>query len=318
MSLPIDGAKWGSPFIVADKPVPRPGELPIAAFTPMSANYFETMGIRLLAGRAFSEAEMTDTPPVTVINELLARNLWPGENPVGKRLRQGNAASQAAWREVVGVVADVKLNGVVLEGPLQVYLPLAQRNSPNVGLVVRTAGDPLSAASAVERTIHSLDKDLPVKSRSMDQIMGNAIARERLTLTLLAGLALLALLLAGVGIYGVMSYAVAQRTHEFGIRLALGARTSDVLRLVIKQGMRLAGMGIVIGLAVALTLAKLMTSFSALLYGVKATDPATFALIALLLLMVASVGLLYPGAARDEGRSTGCIAKRVSRACIKQ
>jgi putative ABC transport system permease protein len=294
MSLPIDGAQWGSPFIMADKPVPPPGKLPYAAFIPISANYFEAMGIRLIAGRAFSEAEMTDTPPVTVINELMARNLWPGENPIGKRLRQGNAESQAAWREVVGVVADVKLNGVVMEGPLQIFLPLAQRNSSNVGLVVRTTGDPLAAAAAVERTIHALDKDLPVKSRSMDQIMGNAIARERLALTLLAGLALLALLLAGVGIYGVMSYAVAQRTHELGIRLALGARTSDMLRLVVRQGMRLAAAGVILGLAVALTLAKLMTSFSALLYGVKATDPMTLVLIALLLLTVALVACWLP------------------------
>jgi putative ABC transport system permease protein len=294
MSLPIDGANWGSPFILAEKAVPQPKDLPYAAFIPISANYFEAMGIRLLAGRAFTEAEMTDTPPVAVINELLARNLWPGENPVGKRLRQGNAESQMAWREVVGVVADVKLNGVVLEGPLQIFLPLAQRNSSNVGLVVRTAGDPLALASTVERTIHSIDKDLPVKSRSMDQIMGNAIARQRLTLTLLAGLALLALVLAGVGIYGVMSYAVAQRTHELGIRVALGARTTDVLRLVVGQGMRLAVAGVVIGLAAALLLAKLLTSFSALLFGVKATDPATFALIALVLLAVAFVACWLP------------------------
>src|SRR5262245_61166894 len=294
MSPPILGANWGSPFLVADKPVPRPGELPIAAFTPVSANYFATMGIQLLAGRAFSEVEMTDTPPVTVINEVLARNLWPGENPIGKRLRQGDAQSQAAWREVVGVVADVKLNGLVLEGPLQVYLPLAQRNSSNVGLVVRTTGDPLAATAAIERTIHTLDKDLPVKSRSMNQIMGNAIARERLTLTLLAGLALLALLLAGIGIYGVISYAVEQRTHEIGIRVALGAQTSNVLRLIIRQGMALAGVGVVLGAAVALALARLMTSFSALLYGVKPTDPATFMLIALLLLTVALVACWLP------------------------
>jgi len=294
MSLPILGANWGAPFTLADKPVPPPGQLPYAAFIPISANYFEAMGIRLLAGRAFSEAEMNDTPPVAVINELLARNLWPGENPIGKRLRQGGAESQAAWREVVGVVADVKLNGVVLDGPLQVFLPLAQRNSSNVGLVVRTTGDPLAAAPAVERMIHALDKDLPVKSRSIDQILGNAIARQRLTLTLLSGLALLALLLAGVGIYGVMSYAVTQRTHELGIRLALGAQTSDVLRLVVGQGMRLTCAGVAIGLAVALTLAKLLTGFSALLFNVKATDPATFSLIALLLLLVALLACYIP------------------------
>jgi putative ABC transport system permease protein len=195
---------------------------------------------------------------------------------------------------VIGVVADVKLYGMDQDAPLHIYLPLAQRNSSKVGLVVRTAGDPLALASTVERAIHALDKDLPVTSRSMDQLMGNAIARQRLTLALLAGFALLALLLAGVGIYGVMSYAVAQRTHELGIRLALGAQTSNVLRLVIKHGMGLAGAGVIIGLAVALTLAKLLTSFSALLYGVKATDPTTFALISLLLLAVALLACWIP------------------------
>jgi putative ABC transport system permease protein len=178
--------------------------------------------------------------------------------------------------------------GVDQEAPLHVYLPLAQRNSSTVGLVVRTMGDPLALASTVQRTIQSIDKDLAVSNfRSMDQLLGNAIARQRLTMALLAGFALLALLLAGIGIYGVMAYAVAQRRRELGIRLALGAQTSDLLQLLIKQGMRLAGLGIVIGLAVALMLAKLMTSFSSLLYGVKSTDPATFALIALILLMVA-------------------------------
>ncbi len=308
MSLPVDGSNWNSSFLVADKPLSPPGELLNAAFTPVSANYFDTMGIRLLAGRAFSEAEMSDTPPVTLINESLARRLWPGENPIGKRLRQGNADSQAAWREVIGVVGDVKLYGLDQPAPLHVYLPLAQRNSSIVGLVVRTAGDPLALAQTVERTIRSLDKDLPVRSRSMDQLIGNALARQRLTLALLTGLAMLALLLAGVGIYGVMSYAVTQRTHELGIRLALGAQTSDVLRLVVKQGMRLAVAGVVIGLTAALTLAKLLTSFSTLLYGVKATDPATFALIALLLLAVALLACYIP--ARRATRVDPLLALR--------
>jgi putative ABC transport system permease protein len=252
------------------------------------------MGIRLLEGRVFSEVEMTDLPPVTVISESLARRMWPGQSAVGKRLRQGNAESQAAWREVVGVVGDVKLYGLEQEESRQVYLPLALRNSSNVGLVVRTTTEPLDSASAVERAIHSLDKDLAVKNRSMDQIVGNAMARQRLALTLLAGLALLALLLAGVGIYGVMSYAVEQRTHEIGIRVALGAQTNNVVQLMIRQGITLAGVGVMIGVVTALALARLMTSFSTLLYGVKSSDPATFVLIALLLLAVAFVACWLP------------------------
>src|SRR5215510_14697270 len=294
MSLPMVGWNWGNTFTVADSPTSPPSEPHWATFTPVSANYFDTIGVRLLKGRAFSEAEMADSPPVTVINESLARSLWPNDNPVGKRLKQGSAESQAAWREVIGVVADMKWNVVDQDAPSQVYFPLAQRNSNFVGLVVRTAYKPLALASTVERAVHSIDKDLPVTSRSMDQLMGNAIARQRLTMALMASLAVLALALAGVGVYGVMSYAVEQRRREIGIRLALGAQTSDVLRLIVKQGMTLAGVGVVIGVAAALALAKLMTGFSSLLFGVKATDPTTYALISLLLLAVALLAALVP------------------------
>jgi len=291
MSLPIEGSAWDSPFMVADEPVPRPGAFPFASFTPVSANYFATMGIQLLAGRAFSEAEMNDTPAVTVINESLARQLWPGENLIGKRLRQGAADSQSAWREVIGVVADVKQKGLEQEAPLQVYLPLALRNSSSVGLVVRTEGEPLALAKGVEQTIRSLDKDLPLRSRSIDELLGNAMARQRLTLTLLAILAALALLLAGVGIYGVMSYAVAQRQRELGIRLSLGATARDVLRLALAQGLKLALLGLALGLAAAFAATRWMQG---LLYGVAPTDPLTFVGAALLLSGVALVACWLP------------------------
>jgi putative ABC transport system permease protein len=290
MSLPIVGWNWGNTFIVAD----RPAEKSWATFTPVSANYFETMGVRLLRGRVFNEAEMADSPPVTVINESLARRLWPNEDPVGKRLKQDSAENQVAWREVIGVVSDVKWSVVDQDAPSHVYLPLALRNSNFVGLVVRTTDKPLALASTVERAIRSIDKDLPVTSRSMDQLMGNAIARQRVAMALMASFAVLALALAGVGVYGVMSYAVEQRRREIGIRLALGAQTSDVLRLVVGQGMTLAGGGVAIGVAAALALAKLMTGFSSLLFGVKATDPATFAVISLLLLAVALLAAIVP------------------------
>jgi putative ABC transport system permease protein len=305
MSLPIVGWNWGSNFTVAD----RPAEKAWATFTPVSANYFKTMGVRLLRGRVFNEAEMADSPPVTVINESLARRLWPNDDPVGKRLKQGSAESEAAWREVIGVVSDVKWDVVDQDAPSHVYLPLAQFNSSFVGLVVRTTDKPLALASTVEQAIHSIDKDLPVTSRSMDQLMGNAIARQRLTMALMASFAALALALAGVGVYGVVSYAVEQRRREIGIRLALGAQTSDVLRMVVKQGMTLAGAGVAIGVAAALALAKLMTGFSSLLFGVKATDPATFTLISLLLLAVALLAALVP--ARRATRVDPMVALRV-------
>src|SRR5262249_9832035 len=254
--------------------------------------FFRAMGIRLLKGRVFTEADAADKPNVTIINETLAARLFPGEDPIGKRLRHGLPEWNTPWREVVGVVADIKLNGVDLETPLQAYLPLAQESENFLGLVVRTSGNPLNLAMQVEQTIHTIDKDLPVfEARSMDQLMGSAIARQRLTLVLLLGFASLALLLAAVGVYGVISYSVSQRAHELGVRVALGAQTGDVLRLVIGQGMRLTLGGIALGLLSAFALTRWIET---LLFGVRATDPLTFAVISLLLAGVALLACYLP------------------------
>ena len=291
MSLPLQGASWNLPFMVADKPMPAADAIPHAAFIPVSANFFATMAMPLRAGRAFTEAEMNDTPAVTVINESLARRLWPGQSAIGKRLRQGGADSHAAWREVIGVVADVKLDGLDQEPPLQAYLPLALHNSGTVKLVVRTDGEPLALSQTVEQTIHSLDKDLTIETHSMDELLGNAMARQRLTLTLLAILAVLALSLAGIGIYGVMSYAVTECRRELGIRLALGATLRDVLLLVLVQGMKPTLLGIGLGSVAAFAATRLLRG---LLYGVAPTDPLTFAGVAVLLSGVALVACWVP------------------------
>jgi putative ABC transport system permease protein len=290
-SLPIDGSDWGSYFSVADKP--GQADIQGAAMTPISANYFEVMGMRLLKGRAFTAADTAEAPRVAVINETLARRIWPGEDPIGKRLVPGTPTSENPWCEVVGVVADVKLEGLEHNTPMQVYLPLLQRSrSPALWLVVRTAGDPLQAVAAVERTIHTVEKDLPVYSiRSMDQRLGSSLATRRLTLVLLAGFAALALLLAAVGIYGVISYSVRQRTHELGIRMALGAQAVDVLKLIIVQGLKLTFIGVAIGLTAALSLTRWMKS---LLFEVRPTDPMTFIVIALLLIAVALLACWVP------------------------
>ena len=226
-----------------------------------------------------------------MINESLARRMWPGENAIGKRLRTGGADSHAAWREVIGVVGDVKLDGLEQEAPLQAYLPLALHNSGTVKLVVRTDADPLTLSQTVEQTIHSLDKDLTLETRSMDELLGNAMARQRLTLSLLAVLAVLALLLAGIGIYGVMSYAVTERRQELGIRLALGATLRDVMLLVLAQGMKPTLLGIGLGSAAAFAATRLLRG---LLYGVAPTDPLTFAGVAALLSGVALVACWVP------------------------
>jgi putative ABC transport system permease protein len=306
LSLPIDGSNWNSVFIVGDQPVPPRAELPSSAFTPVSANYFQAMGIRLLKGRVFTEADTEKAQTVTVINETMARRFWPNEEPLGKRLKQGWPEDKSPWREVVGVVSDVKVNGVDQETPLQSYLPLAQEPTRGLALVVRTEGAPLLLAATVEQTIHSIDKDLPVfNARSMDQLLDNAIARQRLTMVLLTGFAVVALLLAAVGIYGVVSYSVSLRTHEIGIRMALGAQAGDVLKLIAGQGMMLALIGVVIGLGASLALTRLMES---LLFGVSATDPATFAVIALLLSGVALLACYIP--ARRAAKVDPMVALR--------
>ncbi|MGH9937239.1 MAG: FtsX-like permease family protein, partial [Blastocatellia bacterium] len=291
-SLPIDGSNWNSVFIAADLPVPPRADLPVSAFIPVSANYFKAMGIPLLKGRVFTEADTAGKPAVTVINETLAARLWPGADPIGKRIKQGWPEDQTPWREVVGVVADVKLNGVDRDTPLQSYLPLAQESSGFLSLVVRTSGEPLNFAATVEQTIHSLDRDLPVFGvSSMDQLLDGAIAQQRLTMVLLLGFAVLALLLAAVGIYGVISYSVRLRTHEIGIRMALGAQPMDVLKLVIGQGMGLTLVGVGLGVASAFGLTRLMAT---LLYGVTATDPLTFAAVPALLVIVALLACYVP------------------------
>jgi putative ABC transport system permease protein len=292
LSLPIDGSNWNSVFIVGDQAVPPRAELPASAFTPVSTNYFETMGVRLINGRGFTAADTEKSATVTVINETMARRFWPNESPIGKRLKQGWPENETPWREVVGVAADVKLNGVDQETPLQAYLPLAQEPALSLALVVRSQGNPLSLAAAVEQAIYAMDKDLPVfNTRSMDQLLDNAIAQQQLTMVLLAGFAAVALLLAAVGIYGVVSYSVSQRTHEIGIRMALGAQAGDVLRLVAGQGMGLAIVGVAIGVGASLVLTRLMTS---LLFGVSATDPLTFAAISVLLALVALLACYFP------------------------
>jgi putative ABC transport system permease protein len=292
ISLPIDGSFWDTGFLAADKPLPPRVDLPVAAAMPVTPNYFELMGIRLLKGRSFTAADTAQTPHVSVINESFARRIWPGEDPLGKRFRLGLPESQLPWREVVGLVADVKLNGVERNTPMQAYFPFAQEAWSNFSIVVRTTGEPLLLAGNVERTIHTIDKDLPVFAlRSMDQLLGNALAARWLTLTVLASFAGLALLLAVVGIYGVITYSVRQRTHELGIRMALGAQAGDVLKLILAQGLRLALLGVVLGLGAAVALTRWMES---LLFEVRPTDPLTFALIALVLLLVALVACWLP------------------------
>ena len=290
-SLPIRGSNWGSFFYAADKPVPSRVDLPISDYIPVSRNYFETMGMHLLRGRAINAADTEEAAPVVVVNETLARRIWPGEDAVGKRLKQGYPEKTGPWREVVGVVNDVKFEGAERPTAMQTYMPYTQESRPSVGVVIRT-DNPLSVAASVEEAIHSIDRDLPISSiLTMDQLIGISLAQRRLVLVLLASFAVLAAVLSAVGIYGVISYAVRQRTHELGIRMALGAQVGDVLKMIITQGLKLAAIGVALGLGAAWAMTRWMES---LLFDVRPQDPLTFGAIAVALLLIALVACWIP------------------------
>ena len=275
------------------KPAPPPGKELIVVTRIVSPGYFETMSIPLLAGRALSDHDTEKSPSVAVISETMAHRYWPGEDAIGKRFSVGRVTSDADWIQVVGVVKDVRQFELTREPRPQMYLAYGQADFfwPE-DLVVKTDVDPASMAATVRKAVWDVDKDQPVSNiRTMDDILADSIARQRFSMLLLGVFAGVALLLAAVGIYGVMSYSVAQRTHEIGIRMALGAQTSAVLKLAVGYGLKLVIIGVLIGLVAAFALTRLM---STLLFGVTATDPATFALISLLLISVAAIASYIP------------------------
>src|SRR5205823_7531166 len=219
-----------------------------------------TMGIPLVRGREFNDGDTLDTTRGVVIGEKTAKHYWPNQDPIGKRLKPGATTSNTPWRTVIGVVKDVRQNDFIAEPKMQMYFSYKQIEQLVANaLIVRTSVDPLGLAMPVRNAIWSVDKDQPVANiDSMENIVAGAVARHRFSMLLLAVFAGLALVLACVGIYGVMSYSVAQRTREIGIRMALGAQRADVLRLTIWQGFRLVITGVVIGLAAAFVLTRVM------------------------------------------------------------
>jgi predicted permease len=278
---------------VEGQPDPGPGQNPSVVTRVVSPHYFSTMGIQLLQGRLFGEQDRTDSPPVLVASEAMARRFWPGENPVGKRIKMGSYNSNAPWMEVVGVVKDVRQFELGAEPKPQMYLHFEQPAffRPS-NLVVRTEAEPLGLAATVRKTVWEIDKDQPVSNIStMEDVLSESISRQRFSMLLLGIFAAVAMLLAAVGIYGVMSYSVAQRTHEIGIRMALGAQRSDVLKLAVGQGLKLVLIGVAIGLAAAFALTRVMSS---LLFGISATDPATLAAISVILVSVALLASYIP------------------------
>ncbi len=289
--LPLEGGPVDL-FRVEGQPRPRPSEMPKTTTRVVSANYFHTMGIALIKGRHFTDADNQASPGVLVVNNALAKKLFGRQEPLGRRLIFEDKSF-----EIVGVVDDERVGELDQEAASVVYRPFLQDPWTKVNLAVRTASEPGSIVNTVRGEVQALDPNLALYSVStMEQLIAERPATflRRYPALLMAVFAALALILAAIGIYGIVSYSVKQRTHEIAIRLALGAQSRDVLCLVIGQGMRLAGAGVVIGLALALALGKLLTGFSGLLYGVQATDATTFSLIALLLLAVALVACWLP------------------------
>jgi putative ABC transport system permease protein len=282
----------------------KPGSYPHPDVHIVSAGYVTALGIPLLRGRTFTDADSEKGLHVGIVNALVAKRYFPNGDVLGKRFRFGRSGED--WITIVGVFGDTKLYGLANPARLEVYVPFRQDARSNMDLIVKSGTDPAALTSAIRSVVASIDHDQPLFAIStMDALVSDSVSTQRITLTLLGLFSVLALTLAAIGIYGVISYSVAQRTHEIGIRLALGAQRKDVMRMVLKQGVNIAFMGVSIGLAASIGLTRLMSS---LLFSVSANDPATFAGVALLLIAVAMLACYIP--ARRATRVDPMVALR--------
>jgi putative ABC transport system permease protein len=289
--LPFAGIGAATGFTVEGRPEPEAGQRPTTDVRVTDAGYFRAMNIPLISGRVFTEQEATEKRNVAVINDAMARKHFAGEDPLGKRVTVRMGENPAPTM-IVGVVGDVKHRSLDQEVKPMVYWPHPELAYTTMTIVVRTQGEPLGLAAAAQREIQAIDAEQPVSDiRTMEQLLAASVARARFNTLLLGIFAALALVLAAVGIYGVMAYSVTQRTREIGIRIALGARGADVLKMIIGQGMTLALIGVCLGLVASFALTRLMSS---LLFGVSATDPLTFTGVSLLLAAVALLACYIP------------------------
>ncbi|HLK62247.1 MAG TPA: ABC transporter permease [Bryobacteraceae bacterium] len=287
-ALPVNPARFSPALPEGQSPVPLM-QRPMFNIQTISPGYTSTMRLPLLQGREFTAGDDTQAPRVVMVNETVARRFWPHDNPVGKHILVGRATAPS---EVVGVLGDLRNLGIAADVQPEIYLPFAQLAWPSMHLVVRTAGDPRAFIGTVRACVLALDRDQPVTSiQTMDEVLETAAAQPRFTAALLGVLSVTALVLAIVGIYGVISYSVSERTQEMGIRLALGAERADILRLVMRQALTLALSGVGIGLAASLALTRLLGS---MLYRVSATDPLTFVGGSVLFVLAALAASYFP------------------------
>jgi len=291
--LPLTGDSFVISFETEGRPVEK-GNQPSADFFAIEEGYFKTLGVSMLKGREFTERDNKTAPPVIIVNQAFAMKFFPGEDPLGKRIKPGISTNsdKPAMREIVGVVSDVRNRNLSSELRAGYFIPAPQMPFNQMTLIVRTGNDPHSLITAVQNEVHAMDQEVPVFSiKTMDEYISATVATPRFNATLLVIFAAVALVLTIVGLYGVMSYSVAQRTNEIGIRMALGAQTGDVLRLIVSQGFKLVLIGLGIGLVGAFALTRVIAS---LLFGVTTKDPLTFAAVAVLLALVALFACYIP------------------------
>jgi putative ABC transport system permease protein len=275
LNLPFGGDTWTNDFAITGRPDPRPGEAPSAQYSTVSPDYFRAMGIELVRGRPFNAEDTLDKPAVVIIDERFANRFFPGEDPIGKQLNDNARTGQRAQYTIVGVVRTVIHDTLGAEPSyVQYYMPVLQSPEQISTIIVRSENDPLPHVADIQRAVQAVDPDIPIFNvQTMDQRLANSLKTQHLAMTLVGLFSGLALILAAIGLYGVLGYSVVQRTREIGIRLALGATRANVLRLVVGKGMALVGMGLAFGIVLAFILGRLLTSF---LHGVGATDPWTF------------------------------------------
>jgi putative ABC transport system permease protein len=303
--MPFTGLGAATGFEIEGRPAPTPAERPTVESRVVDPNYFETMGIPFLDGRNFNAREITEMSHVVIINETMARNYFAGENPLGKRVTIYMKGENVPC-EIIGIVKDVKHHGLDIEPRAMAYWPQPELVYSAMTIAVRTNAEPLAAVGSIQREIQTMDRDQPLADvRTMDSWVADSVAKSRFATLLLGIFAAVALVLAAVGIYGVLAYSVTQRTHEIGIRVALGAKSADVLRLIVGSGMKLTALGIAIGILAAFGLTRVMAS---LLYGVSTTDLITFISVPAMLLGVALVACLVP--ARRAAKTDPMVALR--------
>jgi len=291
-ALPLSGSSSSGTTTVDSRSVPSDKATPEADWRVVTPGYFRAMGIRLIRGRFFDDRDTDGVAPVAIIDETMAKTYWPGEDPIGKRIHRGGTRSTRPWSTIVGVVGHVRYRTLEAQSRVQLYWPYAQDPVPYISLVVRTPLEPRSLAVEIQRKVLAIDPDQPISSvRTMQELLSDSVARRRFSMTLLALFAGVALLLAAVGIYGVISYTVTLRAHEIGIRVALGASRGGVLWLVLGQSLVLTVAGVFLGLAGSLLVSRVI---SGLLFNVRPTDPATFAIVAAFLAAVAALASLLP------------------------